>query len=258
MIKSPLQIQKNVLFALFIREIKTRFGEYKLGYFWAVVEPLTQVLFFVFIWSILGRTSFNGVHSSVFLVTSVVPWFCFANCISRSNSAIEANRVLFVYKNVQPTDTVFNRVCLEFLIHLVVYVIMLLGLLLFGFDVSINDPFMHLLAWMVLFAYSLGFGFLTCLFSTTFKSASSIVGVIKRVLYFSSGVFFPLSSLPTQVQNFIKWNPLLQLIEFLRASYFESFSIDNEFILYTSFISLIILFYGFYLFRRYQLALKRM
>ncbi|WBA82901.1 hypothetical protein [Endozoicomonas sp. GU-1] len=44
--RSSLQIQWAVIHALMVREMKTRFGDYRLGYAWALLEPLFQILFF--------------------------------------------------------------------------------------------------------------------------------------------------------------------------------------------------------------------
>jgi hypothetical protein len=37
--RSPLAVQRAVLFALIVRELRTRFGRYRLGYLWVVLEP---------------------------------------------------------------------------------------------------------------------------------------------------------------------------------------------------------------------------
>jgi capsular polysaccharide transport system permease protein len=44
MVRSGLEVQQATVKALFLREIKTRFGKYRLGYFWAVLEPAAHLL----------------------------------------------------------------------------------------------------------------------------------------------------------------------------------------------------------------------
>ncbi|HDR2511236.1 TPA: ABC transporter permease, partial [Enterobacter roggenkampii] len=44
MARSGLEVQQAAVKALFLREIKTRFGKYRLGYFWAILEPAAHLL----------------------------------------------------------------------------------------------------------------------------------------------------------------------------------------------------------------------
>lgn len=41
MARSGLEVQKAAVKALFLREIKTRLGKYRLGYLWAALEAVT-------------------------------------------------------------------------------------------------------------------------------------------------------------------------------------------------------------------------
>ncbi len=47
MARSGLEVQQAVIKALFMREIKTRFGKYRLGYLWAVLEPAAHLMVLV-------------------------------------------------------------------------------------------------------------------------------------------------------------------------------------------------------------------
>ena len=40
--RTPLQIMSATVHALLMRELKTRFGANRLGYFWAIAEPVAQ------------------------------------------------------------------------------------------------------------------------------------------------------------------------------------------------------------------------
>lgn len=39
MARSGFEVQKVTVEALFLREIRTRFGKFRLGYLWAILEP---------------------------------------------------------------------------------------------------------------------------------------------------------------------------------------------------------------------------
>ncbi len=58
--RSSLEVQKSVLFALLMRELKTRFGR-NLGYAWALLEPTAPVLVLTAIFSYILKRTFPGI-----------------------------------------------------------------------------------------------------------------------------------------------------------------------------------------------------
>ena len=66
--RNSWQIQRAVFLALFIRELKTRFGKYRLGFFWAMIEPIVHILVLTILFSLLrDRGDFLEFHSPCFL-----------------------------------------------------------------------------------------------------------------------------------------------------------------------------------------------
>lgn len=41
--KRGWEVMRRLIFALFLREIRTRFGKYQLGYAWALLEPVSSI-----------------------------------------------------------------------------------------------------------------------------------------------------------------------------------------------------------------------
>ena len=61
------QIQTAVLYALFIREIQTRFGGFRLGIIWAFLEPISHILVLTILFSLLrDRDGFYGISFALF------------------------------------------------------------------------------------------------------------------------------------------------------------------------------------------------
>ncbi|EFE7872847.1 ABC transporter permease, partial [Escherichia coli] len=47
MSRSSMEIQCSAVKALFFREIRTRFGKYRLGYIWSVLEPSSHLVILI-------------------------------------------------------------------------------------------------------------------------------------------------------------------------------------------------------------------
>lgn len=125
MVRSGLEVQQAAVKALFLREIKTRFGKYRLGYFWAVLEPAAHLLVLMVIFGFIMHRTMPDISFPVFLLNGIIPYFIFTNITNRSIGAIEANLGLFNYRPVKPIDTIIARASLETLIYAAVYLILM-------------------------------------------------------------------------------------------------------------------------------------
>ena len=72
--------QCRVIHALIIRESRTRFGEAKLGYGWALLEPILHITMLSAVFSLMmqGRPPI-GTHFFIFYFTGLVPYLMFVH-----------------------------------------------------------------------------------------------------------------------------------------------------------------------------------
>src|SRR5690348_3090509 len=73
-----LRTQCRVIQALIVRETRTRFGDAKLGYGWALLEPILHITMLSAIFSLMmqGRPPI-GTHFFIFYFTGLVPYLLF-------------------------------------------------------------------------------------------------------------------------------------------------------------------------------------
>jgi capsular polysaccharide transport system permease protein len=221
LVRNAIRIQRSVIFAFFIRELKTRFGSYRLGYFWALLEPLAHVLVLTAVFSVLGRHAMPGIPFPLFLITGIFPFFFFRHVADRSADAVSANRALLAYRYVQPLDNIWARSLLELLMFVAGFVAYVLGAAYFGLDVVPWRPLEVICAYSLLFIFSIGFGIVVGVISGLYPESKKILPLIHRPMYFISGVFVPLSIVPPEYRSWLLWNPILHALELARENYFQ-------------------------------------
>lgn len=220
--RTSWQIQKSVVFALLMREMKTRFGSYRLSYAWAVLEPLAHVAVFAIIFGyIIGRT-IPGVNYPLFIITGIMPWLMFTNMLNRGMHAISANKALFNYRQLRPLDTIAARMLLEGLIHVGTFAFLLLLAWWTGIEFRIHEPLRIIAAFGLLFALSVGLALPMCYVATLYPELAKVVPMIMRPLYFMSGIFFSLTLVPMEYHAYLDWNPVLQSSEMIRSAIFTN------------------------------------
>lgn len=229
MARTPFEIQKAVVFALFVRELKTRFGKYRLGYVWALLEPVAHVTVLSMIWSAMGHSEFNGIPVPMFLITGIVPFLFFQKTTTFCMNAIDSNRGLFNYRQVRPIDPVLARIVLEVLIYFISYLVLLfIAGWFFGYNVKMDDPLGLIIINSILLISTVGVGLTFSVYGTLYPEIIKLIPILLyRPMYFISGILFPLSVVPSDYRYLLLWNPLLHIIEYNHEYYFEGFKAEG-------------------------------
>lgn len=258
--RSSLEVLQDVVFALFIRELKTRFGIYRLGLAWAFLEPMSFVLILSGIRSLTSSGSLFGgeTHSipyPLFLMLGYVPFQLFSSLLTQGAAAVNSNRGLFNYRQVRPIDALLARSLLEILVFMSVILLFMLIFGWFGFSASIKTPLQLIAAYLLLSLLGSGMGMIICVGQLRFLELGKIVPLLTRPLFFVSGLFFSLNDIPAQYHHYLLWNPVLHAIELIRNACYPDYHSDSVSISFLAITTLVTVFFGLAL---YRLDWKRM
>lgn len=217
--RTSWQIQKAVLNALLIRELKTRFGQYRLGIVWALLEPLMQMMFFMAMFYFQGRTSVGGLELPVFLATGMAPFLYFNKVISQSMGAVSANQNLFIYRQVRVFDAFLSRFMLEAVIGFITLITLLVASWWLGYQVVVVNTLKFLLLFALLSLFAFGTSLVFGVFNKLYPEVGKFIPVILRPLFFISGTFFTINDMPPSLHPYLLWNPLLHTFELMRSCF---------------------------------------
>ena len=216
--------QLRVIGALVLRETMTRYGEHKIGFLWAFIEPMLLVLVVSAIFTGMGTHIPGGMPLATFMVTGFVPYTIFRDSMQQLQGAISQNSSLMAFPQVTTFDVVVARALLELAVLMCVFGIMLLGAGLLGNDIRVEDPLKVFAACGLLSVLGLGMGFVFAALSPILPSSRQLVNqVLGRPLFLASGLFYTAETLPTWLREWLLYNPLLHLIELVRSAYFVQF-----------------------------------
>jgi len=228
--RSSFQIFLAVQNALFLRELSMRFSEGRMGLFWTFVEPFFQILIFIVIKVALFSSAQNDFDFSVFLALNFIAFNLFKNIVTKSSNAFEANKALFTFKQVKPIDTIIARLIVEVFITAIITCIFIVIGLYFDFDMDIQDLSMVSLGFIFLLFFSFSFALVISIMNVFISSVGKLLSFLMTGLMFGSAVFYPIKGLPTEIQNFLLYNPLTHFLEMIHCFYFVA--LDDEYISY--------------------------
>lgn len=216
--RTPWDIQRAVLFALFQRELKARVGGRWLGLFWVFLEPLAHVAFMMAIYTFVRHRIVPGMPVPIFLITGVIPFVVFRSLSTRLMASVDNNRGLFGYRQVKPIDPVIARGALETLLYTVVYAVSL-AVLGWFFDLQWwpAKPLELMATSAVIAMQGFGLGLVLVVLTDDVSQVRILIRLMFMPLYMMSGVIFPVRTLSQDTIDVLAWNPLLHLIEMSRS-----------------------------------------
>ena len=240
-----LTLRVQVIHALILRETRTRYGRYRLGYVWALLDPLLFVGMFSAVFYLFDRRLPYGMDAVSFIATGIIPYQLFTTTTGQAVQAINANRGLLFYSQVQPLDLVAARVLLEFATTAVVFVIIMGSSVLLGITrAELHNPLMLMEGFVLGAALGGSVGLVFCGLAVLVPSVEKIYPPILRPLFWISGIFFAAEELPSQFLNVLMYNPLLHVIELIRAGWFASYRGDYADAGYVAAFIFVLLFFG--------------
>lgn len=223
-VKYALTTQGRVIWALMLRETKTRYGEHKLGFLWAIIEPLIMVAVFVGIFSSIRSDSPGGMPLVPFMLSGIVPFTLFRDTMGQMQSAISVNKMLFAFPQVTTFDVIIARGLLEILLLGGVFILLLVGIDIAGWEIRVERPLEVLAACLLLSMMGMGMGFVFASIVPIMPSMRQISSaVLGRPLFLGSGIFFIAETVPGPVREYLLYNPLMHILELLRSAFFYEF-----------------------------------
>ncbi|MDT5123053.1 MAG: lipopolysaccharide transport system permease protein [Acidobacteriota bacterium] len=212
---SVLVQYRDLLLTLSAHRVKVRYKQSVLGIFWAILQPLSLMLIYTVIFSLVARMPSDGTPYAVFSYIALLPWTYFSTSVTNSTGGLVSHSQLVtkVYfpREILPLSYVFAAL-FDFLVASTV----LVGLLIY-YHVHLNLNALYaapIILVLTLFATSIAF-----VFSATqvrFRDIGVAVPLLLQIWMFVSPVVYPLSAVPPQWRTLYLLNPMAGVVENFR------------------------------------------
>lgn len=218
-----IEQQMRVMYALILRDTRTRYGRAFAGFVLMIVWPLTHALILMVGYYVAHKVAPIGTDVSVFVATGALPYILCLYPARMMMFAIVVNQPLLNFPIVKTFDIIIARGILE--IILAFWVVLLFCLILFvaGVDFMPQHPEEAVMAILVTIYLGFSIGCLGAVFYKLTRAWIAVQLAVLGVMYVTSGAFFLPSAMPQWIRNIIWYNPLLHTVEWLRTSYYEGY-----------------------------------
>lgn len=253
-IGKPKKVYLTMLFNQIQADIRNRYLGTKLGFFWAILNPILYTSIYSFVIVFVFRVRLNSDSTPldyiVFILSGLIPWLAFQEGIISAMNSVVANS--YIVKNLPFPLEIFP---LSGLFTSVVSLSVGLGLAMVGLFLS-GRPF----GWALLLIpflmfiqlyFMIGFGFFLASLSVFVRDVSQTVTYVMMVVLYVSPVVYDISMLPLPILKTLSYfNPVYYFIAMYRdILYFNQTPQLKGLIILIGF-STLTLWYGLRFFKR--------
>ncbi|MCB0326513.1 MAG: ABC transporter permease [Bdellovibrionales bacterium] len=183
------------------------------GYFWWLFEPLMNVFIYYLLFKVFFKR--GGDDYIQFLFLGLIIWKWFSDCLMKTSDCIKSQKVLiskiYIPKYVFPSVEVFYAT-FKFLI---IFLITCMVLSFIGYPFHLRYLLLPFILFTVLIL-TLGLSFIFAALTPLFPDVKFLLGHFLRLAFYPSGILFSIENIPEKYHFLVKYNPVAQLISFVR------------------------------------------
>jgi lipopolysaccharide transport system permease protein len=247
--------QLELLRTLLHREMRARYRDSVLGSAWTLLQPIAMTAVYYTLFTFLFPN--NQIENfPVFILTGLVLWNYYANCLTMGTSAITGSadivRKVWFRRELLPMAVVLSNAATGLILLAIVIPIDVIVAPQALSTVALVPVFFALLMLMT-------FG-IACILATAtvfFRDITHLVNVILLPLFFMTPVFYSLDNFPRQPPDWVIMllrygNPITPFIEGIRATALQGVVPGFSLLAYCVVVPTIFALVGVWLLRRYD------
>jgi capsular polysaccharide transport system permease protein len=251
--RNKWQIWRDVIFALFVREIRTGFND-KFGLSWAIISPVIFIFILSFIRGRMGGAETHTLATFTFMAIGILFIQSFLQTLGGSAGAIKKNKALFAFRQVQPISAVLAGALFELLSKIFVVVGIIIIMYFMGMELHVANPLLLLACFFLLWIFAVSLGLLFGIAELFVTEVGKVRQLVERPMFFISATFFSLQDIPKEYWHFLDWNPVLHAIELTRFAVQATYGSEGVSL---SYLSITVLVFSFFSLSVYHIAWKQ-
>ncbi|MBM5797356.1 MAG: hypothetical protein FJ060_04195 [Cyanobacteria bacterium K_Offshore_0m_m2_072] len=233
MILDSLKLQAQIISALAYRNQAERIRKSPFGLIGLLVEPLLFVSIFLVVRMLFPAATPPLINPFLHLASGFSLFFLFSKIALKAINGVERSQRFSVLKRIRPLDVLFAGALVEFRVYGACFLLMILGVSIYQWQFVVAYPGSAVALFVLVALTSLGVGLSALVVGHRLPVVKIFVNtLIARVLFWTSGLFFSIATIPGFLRPFLLWNPLLHGIELFRKALVPTYPIPGISLIY--------------------------
>jgi len=207
---------RDLFFFLVWRDIKVLYAQTILGFTWAILQPLVQIVLFTIIFGKVAKISTDGIPYILFTTVAIIPWTYMSQSMGKSSQSLVSSKMML--GKVYFPRLIFPII--PVLANLVDFGISMLIVIAVAIYYKVA-PTWNLL-WFPFFTVmmmciSVGVGTLLSAMAIRFRDVKYAMAFGVRMLMYTAPIVYSASAIPEKYRLLYSLNPVVAVIEGFRA-----------------------------------------
>ncbi len=214
-------VRYQLIKSLVKKELTGRYTGSFLGFLWAILNPLSFVIIYYFVCSMVFKLKIEGRDYNFFefLICGLWSWIAFSESVNRSCVTV-VEQAYLVKKVFFPSEVLVPVVVVSSMVQQTAgFGVFLLYLVIFKFNVLISY-WWHLLfipfPFLLQMLFSMGIGWIVSCVNVFWRDLSHIVGLFLNIWFYATPVIYPYDLLPDFLKKLTLFNPAFGMVSFYR------------------------------------------
>ena len=206
---------RDLFYTLTVHRIKVRYKQSVLGLAWAILQPLSLMLIYTVIFSMIARIPSEGVPYAVFAYAALLPWTFFSSSLTNATQGLVSHSQLvtkvYFAREILPL-TYVSAAIFDFAIAST-----FLAALFFYYGVGLTLYALYAIPiLLLLIALSTACSLFLSAMQVRFRDIGVAMPLLLQLWMFATPVVYPLSAVPQRFRGLYALNPLVGVIENFR------------------------------------------
>jgi lipopolysaccharide transport system permease protein len=212
-----LKEYRDLFYFLVWRDIKVLYAQTILGFSWAILNPLTQIIIFSVIFGKVAKLSTEGIPYLLYSTVAIVPWTYMSEAMTQASQSLISGQgmlgKIYFPRLLFPLTPVLSKL-LDFGISLLIILAVMVYYRVAPTWNLLLLPFFLI----VMMSIPAAVGMLLASLSIRFRDVKFAMPFIIRMLMYTAPIIYSASAIPDSYRFIYSLNPLVGVIEGMRAS----------------------------------------
>lgn len=245
-----LKAYRDLFYFLVWRDIKVLYAQTVMGFAWALINPLVQIIIFSIIFGKVAKLPTDGIPYILFSTIAIIPWTYMSDSMGASSQSLVASQSMLgkVYfpRIIFPLTPILAK-----LVDFSISLLLLVGVLIY-YRISPTWNLVYLPFFVVLMvSVPAGLGLWLSALAIRFRDVKFVMPFVIRMLIYSAPILYSASAIPEQYRVLYSLNPIVAIMEGYRACLL-GLPMPWEYIFPGSVVAILLLLSGAYYFRKME------
>jgi lipopolysaccharide transport system permease protein len=211
-----LKQYRDLFFFLVWRDIKVLYAQTILGFTWALIQPLTQIVLFTIVFGKVAKISTEGIPYFLFATVAIIPWTYMSQAMTMSSQSLVFGQnmlgKIYFPRLIFPLTPVLAK-----LVDFVISLLILLGVMLY-YRVSPTWNLVFLPLFVIeMICLPAGVGMWLSALAIRYRDVKHAMPFVVRMLMYTAPIVYSAASIPETYRILYSLNPIVGITEAFRA-----------------------------------------